>query len=120
MSKIISKELLSEVLKEEIVNVHDHISDQHVSYSYKSESNDKFGLMSEINIHELAHECKEWAYDEGYWIFSYKSTANDGRYMVEFGLNDSKYRNDRTITDIAYPTEFKAIEVVCQWILNER
>lgn len=71
--EIISKELLSEVLETEIRSIeikdnyvlYKHIVD-FVNYSFHQGDcpYDSQEVEDSINIHELAHKCKEWAYKE--------------------------------------------------------
>ena len=65
---MISKELLSAVLKTKIDNC--EINRIWCIYNYvEDEENDKWGYSS-INIYELAHKVKEWAFRQGYYTSS--------------------------------------------------
>ena len=108
---MISKALLSEVLKETIREV------------YKIGSNSNFkqntllfklygsGELCHINIYELAHKCKEWAYNQGYSYLGNNKLCNihskDGTIIALTNNNISKWY-DINIDFIA-----------CQWILDK-
>ena len=69
-----------------------------------------------INTHELAHECKKWAYANDYFIESLYGknidTPNSCRAVV-FNGNDELER--------AYgATEPEAIFLACQWVLDQK
>lgn len=55
MSEIITKDLLSMVLNEEVVSS-EQVSLSEINIGFKDNTADS------INIYELAHKCKEWAY----------------------------------------------------------
>ena len=116
---MISKELLSKVLEENISEV------------YKMGSNPNFkqntllfklygcGELCNINIYELAHKCKEWAYTQGYIIFS-KIRLNSSYascYFHNIGKHDYE---DNFHNDFRAETESEAIFKACQWILDNR
>ena len=73
---------------------------------------------SSINIYELAHMCKEWAKDEGYFILS----ASDGYCVVEdtatFTLQFSITRPEE-LKCLSYP-EPEAVFKACQWIYDNK
>ena len=97
---MISKELLSEVLGYE--------ADPSLAIEVKGE-----GIFSPgINIHEIAHKCKEWALKNGYWIDS-----NLG--FVSIGKNGSaKKVKSFNGYDIKL-NEPGLILKSCEWIENE-
>ena len=67
----ISKELLSEVLKPEVVK-HSLFNKSNNSFNItymQSEDSLKSSWMP-INIYEFAFKCKEWALTKGYFIYS--------------------------------------------------
>ena len=71
-----------------------------------------------INIYELSHRCKEWAYKNDYALFTGKDWV-DGDDMW-FCLEQQKYKSE-----VAYckwneaDTEPEAIFKACEWILKE-
>jgi hypothetical protein len=120
---MISKELLSEALGVK-TRSHSkvHYKDNTISYeadlkirdiAEKVNSKQFLDVVSwgNINIHELAHKCKEWAYDYGYSIgysFEYPIIASI------FRLSDGYIIPD----DFEAYTEPEAIFKACQWILE--
>ena len=107
---MISKELLSEVLGLTNSGIIDEI--------YQEDNLLYFCQLNKgINIYELAHKCKEWAYDKGWWIQS--GLRGAGGAYAEYGmyheshpiLIDSLGRTD---------TEPEAILKSCQWILENK
>ena len=106
---MISKELLSEVLgyKVELVKSNNGTT----LYFNKYENGDY------INIHELAHKCKEWAVLKGYEIETKLYAIGTEIYSsanISYGRNMGKYID--TITT----TEPEAIFKACQWILDNK
>lgn len=102
---MISKELLSEVLKEE-VNESIILDGYIIKYSYK------YLGYAEINIFELEHKCKEWAIDNGYYLTIYNDRIDvvlqKSCKMVE-NITDGSLKYDPMLV-------FKA----CQWILDNK
>ena len=119
---MISTEVLSEVLG---VYVRDgwYFDCELLLYTYDKILGLDENYHSEINIHELAHKCKEWAFDKGYIIevgvhptikkdrsdrdYFYKITTDRGQILV------SKF-------DEIIKTEPEAIFKACEWILKEK
>ena len=105
---MISKELLSEVLKiDDIV----HIQKEGINYLFISRANNQAII---INIYELAHKCKDWAYSKDY---SYLSGRDDiffhsYKYICSVGIDES------STEDFYADTEVEAIFKACQWILD--
>ena len=74
MEQIISNELLSEVISKRLKrhnpsfkNITESAYDKHFNaliINYTDNNGITLGYM--INIYELAHKCKEWAWDKGY------------------------------------------------------
>ena len=68
---MISKELLSEVLQQNVISVYEQ-KNQH-RYTTSS-TNGPWTSGSDVplpNIYELAHRCKEWAHSRNFMIQSY-------------------------------------------------
>lgn len=121
---MISKELLSEVLKypmEVTTNVTYYISI--ISEPYFLDGNktavyfntDNVGLgVCKINIYELAHKCKEWAFNKGgIDITSGKRLGLDGwECLVFVGVIPCDCYEAET--------EPQAIFKACQWILENK
>lgn len=102
----ISKELLSEVLEEDIVEVgsfNSPILEINVQrYSYKE--------WRKINIYELAHKCKEKAYDLGFDIYS----DFNGADVCRIGSNYSIAPLHHNVTEV------EAIIKSYEWILENK
>jgi hypothetical protein len=127
MGNIISKELFSEVLGIEFLQI--------VTDSKVIENNLKRGLSSSmiayregiewsyINIHELAHKCKEWALIRGHCLQSciHDNGSYEGVYCVCEILTPiygSSSLFDALLKTTDAETEPEAIFKACQWILN--
>lgn len=97
-----SKELLSEVLNlKRIDNI--YIEDNLLYFCE---------LNKPINIYELAHKCKEWAWDNG-WIVK-SGTTKSGFDCEVWGYTfDKRKRLDGE-------SEPEAIFKACQWILDNK
>ena len=111
-----SKELLSEVLN--ITQVTDlKIRDNELLYTFYN--NPSINDWKSINIHELAHRCKEWAISKGYDILS---------GGLEAGLHGCyiDYADKRCTLQMAplyhtfEDTEPEAIFEACEWLRNNR
>ena len=108
---MISKELLKNILgiKVDVDYIRNEINyNKHVEYDLSC------GDSESINIHEVAHMCKEWAFKKGYLILSYPSKSElvfftdtvDTCYNTNFE-NGKKYD---PMCDIK----------VCEWILENK
>jgi len=69
-----------------------------------------------INIYELAHKCKEWAFNEGYSILIDILGIDNYQISME-QLKDGK---PAYVKDLYNTTEPKAIFLACQWILDNK
>lgn len=107
---MISKELLSEVLEE-------NFSSNKIEFE-QSRGVDSSRIVIDnwrtINIYELAHECKEWAYNKGF-LYWYENSKLYIKIIhsckVDFEIDIGNYSKPFEI-DI----DFKA----CQWILDNK
>lgn len=109
---IISKELLSEIYAFKVQRIID-IGIDDVTYQIDFNGLRRGRKYDIINIYELAHKCKEWAYNKGYCIlssFAYTQLENDDeQIMLTFGTR---------FQDIEVNSEAEAIFKACQWILE--
>ena len=110
MKEIISKELLSEVLGIQILEVVPTKGNV-IWYVFK----DCYEGKDFINVYELAHKCKEWAKNQGYYLLS-ALVKSSGICM--FDLSHKKIDNYRNVTK--RNTEPEAIFAACQWILDNK
>ena len=106
----ISKELLSEVLKLEVVK-HSLYNELHKSFNItymQSEDSLKSSWMP-INIYEFSFKCKEWALTKGYFIYS----TNELSFIKTFSLETIEtFSNGKD-------TEIECILKACEWVLKE-
>ena len=105
----ISKELLSEVLNEEVLSIRPYI-DNDPFYKNVFMWECRKNTYDTINIYELAHKCKEW-------LKSNVSNANSG---FDNGHRNFCHIENYNIQDRFYAdTEVEAIFKACEWILKE-
>lgn len=97
-----SKELVSKVL-----NVHVTMIDKILGSDIGFEINNISGSTHLINIYELAHKCKEWAYKQEYILESYFYNSK-----ARCDISKSYAVNEMFIAD----TEPAAIFKACEWL----
>lgn len=110
---MISKELLSEVLGVKVKEIRWFKPEKSELQFDVEEDND----YTTINIHELAHKCKEWVTNKGYGIDSgYGSTAKKTRtysscclYLDTTGCASEYFKS---------ATEPEAVFKACEWIME--
>lgn len=110
----ISKELLSEVLGEEVTEIKGMCEFEKDELEYFIKDTEYSQFYSRINIYKLAHKCKEWASNKvNYRIMS---------YAVEGGGNSSLSKIDEYFTLVRFRenSEAEAIFKACQWILDNK
>lgn len=64
-------------------------------------------------LHYVVHKCKEWAYDNGFWIQAYV----DGRSYLTTRYQTVPYTEDIKFKEA---TEPEAIFKACQYILDNK
>ena len=80
---MISKELLSEVLSLNVLAILKTLNGE-VYYLFDESCGNLVSRETKINIYELAHKCKEWAWDRGYCIMpSFLFTPEDPNDVFE-------------------------------------
>lgn len=113
----ISKELLEQVLDYAIIKNSKIDDDINVKVHFKNYQNryedDK------INIYELAHKCKEWAFKEGFVIRTYyfDSARFENKKMCNATVGKRKIGDVYTF---CFDTEPEAIFRACEWILEQK
>ena len=110
---MISKELLSEILKEykfPFSYEYNTYNDYTKKIYFYVNSELKIDFFS-INIYELAHKCKEWAISKG-WVLH--EVRNLKEYIIYFSGDFRESSND-----FRADTEHEAIFQACEWILKE-
>lgn len=115
---MISKELLNKVLNIEIVSY--QMKQKNIlAYEYNKVSKNQWSGKTfcnrSMNIYELAHKCKEWAFnkDKYKWLFSYKAFTKCHCDIVD--NHNRKY----IFVSFAGNNEPEAIFKACQWILDK-
>ncbi len=117
MSKIISKKLLSDVLGENVTEVYEigsnpNFNDNTILFKIRG-----YGDICTVNIHELAHKCKEWV--SGWWISS-GTTVNSYYCALQYLDKECNECGEPYIDEVFFgDTEPEAIFKACQWILDK-
>lgn len=129
---MISKELLSEVLGYKVVAYsHNGLSNGKIGEKFTLHINPKQRAdkpsscvvpQESINIYELAHKCKEWAFDKGYIIEvgvhpTIKKDRMDRYYFYKITTDRGKQLVPKFVEVIK--TEEEAIFKACELILKE-
>lgn len=110
MEAIIGKELLSEVLGINDINL---VLDEGNEINYTRYANMTRGSRDVfINKYELAHKCKEWAYNQGYSYIGNNKLVNI-------------YSKDTKIIMLVNPIILNWFDInidfiACQWIFDNR
>ena len=120
--KIYNKDIKQ--LLQEIINISCSNCDKEDDYFLITPTNNlKYcinGVILYINIYELIYLCKEWAFEQGYILTSWKKDNN--WYVCE--VYDLKNNEEVVvINNKTYQREKSYLEViikVCNWILNEK
>ena len=104
-----SKELLSEVLDIKVVEVYKIGSNPNFKDNTLLYRVEGCGDLFTINIHELAHKCKEWA------------NIKKGMYLSS-GYDEVDKKWEAMMMQITFvaDTEPEAIFKACQWILDNK
>ena len=103
---MISKELLSEVLKINVISVEIEDNGIHIC-AYRDGVHTEFTC----NIYELAHKCKSWALDKNQSLTSWAFKTDNA--FCEIGS-----REDSDYSFFEANTEQEAIFKACEWILK--
>lgn len=110
--KMISKELLSEVVGNEVSEIR-WINQQKKELQYDVIEDLNY---TTINIYELAHKCKEWAKLKNYYLFSAPDENNEAICIVDGLYYDGIYIEQ--IKHCHTYTEPEAIFEACEWIFE--
>ena len=115
---MISKELLSEVLNQNVTSVYK----QQEQYRYTTSNiNGAWTSGSDVplpNMYELAHKCKEWAFKQGYELFS-RILSNDNQMRGNCLVIRVESDPETVLTITNADTEPEAIFQACEYILKE-
>jgi len=110
----ISKELLSKVLDKKITS----ITVNGVNVFYENKASKEINNTGGINIHELAHKCKEW-------VKNINNPNGDGKFNLQSGVSlrscDCHIFINNTFCQIfEAKTETEAIFKASQWMLDNQ
>ena len=101
---MLSKEVLSEVLKCNVVKVceqDNHIQNNEVEYQWSELNGDINSTY--INIYELSHKCKEWIYDKGYdLVVTRDHSATFVKILLENRTVRFKISETKTETELVF------------------
>ncbi len=126
---MISKELLSKLLNKKVTEV--STSDREARERGYHTISGIFIIFEDnrdvmINIYELAHKCKEWAFINGFVLSSYKQFEDDNEpihWICEWYSNESKVCFECSSHEYSWKeasSEPAAIFKACQWILDNK
>ena len=113
----ISKELIKNVLVNETKNLSDDftfdIIDNYIIFADDGE------CMFEVNIYEFAFKCKEWAFKQGYELFS-RILSNDHQHIGNCVVYRVEADPEESLKIMNEKTEIEAIIKACNWILEKK
>jgi hypothetical protein len=105
---MISKELLSEILGRDVKEV--GRNQNNIWYKFHPGGN-------EMNIYEVVHKCKEWAFNKGYIIDS--AFVPKGNFTSSYAIiRDRTQAMDTYKHRVNADTEAEAVVQDCEWILK--
>ena len=107
---MINKKLLSEVLGEDITGFEEEGNLIHYWDGVKGEFGDDY-----INIYELIHRMKEWAYNLQNNAMNIQTYRTPTSFVCEAYSKDHPVRRFKTMANI----EIDAVTKCCEWILKE-
>lgn len=111
-----SKLLLSAIYEEKVIDVwyvtNTYENDMHIKIVDKSTTSGHYQFS--VNLHELVYKCKEWAFDKGFVLKSYKKQgALSGTYHYAIDINDK-------VSEWLSNTEEEVVFKACEWILTQK
>ena len=111
---MISKELLSMVLDKKVIPSHEW--DNNLEYSFMINGKKH---SQHINIYELAHTCKEWAFNNGNFILQ-SAYIPKGTFTSAYCITQSNFSYPKYDETFHADTEPEATFQACQWILDNK
>lgn len=81
-------------------------------------ANTSYGSKGSINIYELAHKCKEWAFNQSYIMES--AYVTKGNFTSSYCKLENHFIYPKVKETFHEDTEIKAIFKTCQWILDNK
>jgi hypothetical protein len=121
----IYKELLSEVLECEVAHISQNFNEINI---YEKSKDNPFTYNASswlsINTYELAHKCKEWAYEQGYSICTTPHSIEAYAKSTEKGTGKHKTLWRRTADVNSFSLTPKYVFEICdaihKWILEKK
>ena len=110
---MISNKLLSKVLGKNCGNIHFLVRSNTIMYTIQNDVDMLIKNGIEINIYELAHKCKEWAYTKGFRLQAQKYKNMDYSCIIDemnIEFHPAKYAT----------TEPESVFKACEFILKEK
>lgn len=107
---MISKELLNKITECKVLEIHG-VFDNELQAELKHQD-----TTYTINIYELAHKCKEYLLDEGYYIVIHPFKVELFEKDTNSFIRDFHYH----IQDKAIPYDIKREIQASQWILDNK
>ena len=86
----------------------------------KGTARDNRDWSLDINIYELAHKCKEWAYNQNYQLRSSYKSFEMGEAWCEVIARAPDNDIFLLMSNTGADTEAEAIFQACEWILNKK
>ena len=116
----ISKELLSEVLENEVVKFK-IVSTKRITQIRIWYKDTEWHMYESWDIYHLAHKCKEWALSKGHYISLIidEDDKTKCRYVLNLSWNDG-YEVDFVLASEPYDTETEAIFKACEYIMENK
>lgn len=112
---MISKELLSEVLENEVVKFK-IVTTKRITQIRIWYKDTEWHMYESWDIYHLAHKCKEYLLDEGYYIVIRPFKVELFEKDTNSFIRDFHY----PIQDKAIPYDIKRVIQACQWILDNK
>ena len=119
---MISKELLSEIFMYKVTQIHNIDAENNIHFNGGNEARYPYFLIKPItiNIHELAHKCKEWSFDNGYSLESAKKAVlGEENKMTSTWICCGFTPTYEVLPNFTANTEPEAIFKACEWVLKE-
>ena len=110
---MISKNIFQEVMKLKLKDGWDDITIKDNKVNYWLPDGEYF-IPEDINIYELSHKCKVWAFSKGYPFNVYYKNDYFERCEPKYDIDLYNHRKS-----FCNDTEPEAIFKACEWILKE-
>ena len=106
---MISKKLLSKIVGYEVTRIDSKI-DEYNMLHYETK------VLCRLNIYELAHKCKEWAFKNNFYLYTWQR-ENNSTCSVKHIISTPPFVEEIGLYNMS--TEPESIFKACEWILNE-